>query len=629
MANASSQSTGDRYRNFSVAIYARVYEVLKMADLDWLRSRFDVMQQYLKVDKVYLETHRDTIVAEDTLIEQLRKFFAERGVRTSGGITLTVNERNRFETYCYTNPEHRAMVKSVVELTARHFDEVILDDFFFTNCKCESCIKAKGDRSWTAFRLDLMAEAAQSLVMGPARAVNPDVEVVIKYPNWYEHFQGLGFNLEAQPKTFDRVYTGTETRDPERGNQHLQAYHGYQVYRYFDALKPGANGGGWVDTGGIRDIDRYAEQLWLTLFAKAAEITLFDFRQLQRQISATDRAAWQDQATEPKLGVGVDFDAIVAPVQREDGTWSDDATIALAAGTTFDQVDSVIGMLGDPIGVKCYRPHHATGEDFLHNYLGMLGIPIDMGPEFPTGAGTVLLTASAKHDPEIVDKTMGQLADGKNVVITSGLLRALQGQGVPGHRIEDIVELEVTAAKVLVRDYQLGWRQAVHAESTILVPHIQYLTNDSWEEISGVTQTTGHPIFLMATYARGKLYVLTIPDNFDDLYKLPVEVLSRIREVVMGDFPVRVDGPGKVSLFLYDNNTFVVESFLPEITDISIILSKDAGEVRDLLTGEELSGEAQMDWRQQPTGEVRIDTQVGPHKYRVFRFAGRSSERAR
>ncbi len=138
MASAYSQIDGRGYSSFNVAIYARVYEVLKMADLDWLQSRFDVMPRYLKVDKIYLETHRDTIVAEDTLIEQLKGFFAERGVRTSGGITLTVNERNRFETYCYTNPAHRAMVKSVIELTARHFDEVLLDDFFFTSCKCGS-----------------------------------------------------------------------------------------------------------------------------------------------------------------------------------------------------------------------------------------------------------------------------------------------------------------------------------------------------------------------------------------------------------------------------------------------------------------------------------------------------------
>jgi hypothetical protein len=102
----------------------------------------------------------------------------------------------------------------VVEYTATLFDEVILDDFFFTNCKCETCIRAKGERSWTQFRLALMEEAARELVIEPARAVKPNVNLVIKYPNWYEHFQGLGFHLEAEPGLFDGLYTGTETRDP-------------------------------------------------------------------------------------------------------------------------------------------------------------------------------------------------------------------------------------------------------------------------------------------------------------------------------------------------------------------------------------------------------------------------------
>jgi hypothetical protein len=38
----------------------------------------------------------------------------------------------------------------------------------------------------------------------------------------------------------------------------------------------------------------------------------------------------------------------------------------------------------------------------------------------------VLLTESAKSDPAIVAKIKGQLAAGKSVIITSGLLRALQ-----------------------------------------------------------------------------------------------------------------------------------------------------------------------------------------------------------
>ena len=260
------------------------------------------------MDKVYLETHRDTIVADEATIEGARRFFQERGIRTSGGITLTVNERNRFETYCYTKPAHRQKVQEIVEYTARLFDQVILDDFFFTNCKCASCIQAKGDSTWTEFRLALMAEAAQNLVLGPAKAVNPRVKVVVKYPNWYEHFQGLGFDLEGEPPLFDGLYTGTETRDPVYSNQHLQPYHGYSIMRYFENIKPGGNGGGWVDTGGMRTLDRYAEQLWLTLLAKAPEITLFDFRQLQRPIETSHRAEWQDAAAKDAQEGDTHFD---------------------------------------------------------------------------------------------------------------------------------------------------------------------------------------------------------------------------------------------------------------------------------------------------------------------------------
>jgi hypothetical protein len=88
----------DSYQHFNVAIYARVYEVQQMADLDWLKTRFEVMSRHIKVDKVYLETHRDTIVADEATIRRVQQFFETRGICTSGGITLTVNERNRFET---------------------------------------------------------------------------------------------------------------------------------------------------------------------------------------------------------------------------------------------------------------------------------------------------------------------------------------------------------------------------------------------------------------------------------------------------------------------------------------------------------------------------------------------------
>ena len=608
----SMNAGAEHYRNFAVAIYARVYEVQQMADLEWLKTRFEVMSRHIKLDKVYLETHRDTIVADEETIGRARQFFEERGIGTSGGITLTVNERNRFETYCYTNPAHRQKVQEVVEYTARLFDEVILDDFFFTNCKCASCIKAKGDQSWTEFRLALMAEAAQDLVLGPARAANPQVKVVIKYPNWYEHFQGLGFDLEAEPPLFDGLYTGTETRDPVYSNQHLQEYHGYSIFRYFENIKPGGNGGGWVDTGGMRTLDRYAEQLWLTLFAKAPEITLFDFRQLQRPIEASHRAAAESvQDGEIRF----DFDAMIAPVRQEDGTSPPETTIALAAGYALEQVDPVLGLLGQPVGLKSYRPYHATGEDFLHSYLGMLGIPIDLVPQFPAEARTVLLTESARFDPGIVDKIKVQLMDGKTVVVTSGLFKALQHQG-----LRDIVELMVTDRKASVQDFMIGWFHVDHSESALLIPHIDYLTNDSWEEISGLTRTTGHPLLHSASYAGGVLYVLTIPDNFDDLYKLPVEVLARIRAVLQGDLYVRVDGPAQVALFVYDNGTFIIESFLPATAEIRIVVDDGISGLCDALSGETLSGQPILDWRGQRTGKTGFETAVSSHSLRVFRL---------
>jgi hypothetical protein len=244
----------------------------------------------------------------------------------------------------------------------------------------------------------------------------------------------------------------------------------------------------------------------------------------------------------------------------------------------------------------------------------MLGIPIDLGPEFPADAKTILLTESAKADPDIVAKIEQQVRASKSVVVTSGLFKALQDKG-----IRDIVELTVTDRKASVQDFQIGWFGMHHAEEPVLVPHIDYMTNDSWEEISGQTRNTGHPILHSASYAEGTLYILTIPDNYDDLYKLPVEVLSRIRDTLLADLYVQVNGPAQVALFVYDNDTFVVESFLPEEAEIEIVVGEDVTSISDAMSGEALSGEPTLDWRGQSTGKVRYGTTVAPHALRVFR----------
>lgn len=597
------------YKNFEVSVYARAYEVRDMSDQKKLEETWNLISQQVKIDKIYIETHRDQIVVPENTLESAIRFFKSKGLKVAGGITFTINESNNFETFCFSNPEHRRKAREIAEYTAKHFDEFILDDFFFTSCKCDLCIKAKGDLSWTDYRLKLMTEAAKELIIDPAKAVNPRVKIVIKYPNWYEHFQGLGFNLETEPRMFDGIYTGTETRDAVFSDQHLQPYESYLIIRYFNSIAPGRNGGGWVDPFGSFYLDRYAQQFWLTLFARAPEITMFDYRSLQTPIAKESRASWQG------TGTSFDFDAMMQPVKLKDGKTVQPSTIARAAGITFEQVDRFLGMLGNPVGIKSYRPYHATGEDFLQNYLGMIGIPMELTNEFPVDGNMILLTESAKFDPMIVQKIRSRLQSGKNVMITSGLLKTLQDKG-----ISDIAELRCTDRKSLVSDFKAGWGPLSKSSQEILIPQITYLTNDSWEEISAIKGATGWPIVHRAQYSKANLYVLTIPDNFSDLYQYPPAVLNRIRAIVSTDLDVRIEAPSRVSLICYDNGTFIVQSFLNEPVTVKVLVKDPIARITDLLSNEAIDAIAiKPDFPARVAGSYRsCEILVKPQSYRVF-----------
>lgn len=589
------------YNNFEVAVYARSYEVKKMGDPEWLKSVWELVSKQVHVDKIYLETHRDLLIVDEKTLETAINFFEKKGVKVSGGITYTIDESNNFETFSYSNPEHRQKVQEIAEHTARFFDEFILDDFFFTNSKTDVEIEARGDKSWTDYRLQVMEEAARELVIGPAKEVNPDVEVVIKYPNWYEHFQGLGFNLDVGPELFDGIYTGTETRDRSMRNQHLQQYHGYNVYRYYENLK-GENRGGWVDPFGLKYMDRYAEQLWLTLFARAPEITLFDIRMLQVPLNENldKRADWQGDGSTFK------FEKMMGSVKSKEGT------LARAAGYSLEIVDEVLGELGNPIGVKSYKPYHSVGEDFLQNYIGMIGIPIDIVPEFPENEEVVLLTQTASFDSKIVSKIENQLKKGKKVVVTSGFYKAMQGKG-----IEDIVELRVSDRKASAREFAVGRGAAFSAEKEMIIPQLDYLTNDSWEIISALDDTNGWPILHFSDYSKGEFYVWIIPDNFIHLYQLPVPVLNCLRQVTAGHLDVQLEGPGEVSLFVYDNNSFIVESFLHDEVTVKTILGKETGQITDVDSGEKIPGKVQ----DKNGEEVKVfEITLKPHSFKAFTY---------
>jgi hypothetical protein len=561
--SAPAAPAATKHRNFGVAIYVTVYDTQKLADPAIFARDFARVSSQVGFDKVYIEGYRDHVFATDAQIAAVKAAFEAKGVETAGGVTLAKGgSGGQFGSFDYADPADRAECDAAVRLTARHFDTIILDDFFFFNRKSDADIAAKGKRSWTDYRMAAMREAAQHLVIDPARAVNPRAKVIIKYPNWYEHFHGNGFDLEGEPQIFDGIYTGTETRDPEITDQLLQQYESYEVMRYFDHIAPGRNGGGWVDTFSTRYVDRYAEQLWDTMLAKAKEITLFNWSAMAdaRAVQPGDRP-WQDASTS--------FDWKAFQASGATPGWG------RAAGYALDKIDQVVGQLGKPIGIASYRPYHADGEDFLHNYLGNIGIPIELYPTYPADADIVLLTEAAKSDPDIIAKAEASLHAGHSVILTSGFVRAMQGKG-----LEDLLEIEHTGRVAPIshtfNGFGAGNGTSLDGDAPphpVLFPQVDFYTNDSWPIIRGVAGNKGFPIMLMNRYSNGVIYELTIPENPGDLYALPQPLLTQIRAYVQQEFPVRIDAPAQVALFAYDNDTFVVESFRAEAVPVTIRLT--------------------------------------------------------
>src|SRR6185312_13755624 len=146
------------------------------------------------------------------------------------------------------------------------------------------------------------------------------------------------------------------------------------------------------------------------------------------------------------------------------------------------------------------------------------------------------------------------------------------------------VELEDSGRVASVSQFQAGRGDLVSSATPILIPQITYRTNDSWELVSAISGDNGWPILHDADYLDGQLQVLTIPENFSDLSNYPEPVLNAIRRVVTAPLPVKLEAPGKVSLFVYDNGAFIVHNFRDTPVDAAVSLRAGVSGISDLMS---------------------------------------------
>ena len=616
---AAAGAAPQPFRSFKVTVYIPVQVVEHMArDPAWMRSSWQTISGKLHVDQVFIEDYRSGVSADDATIAQVKQFFVSQGVAVAGGMAMLGAGRSaQFQTLDYTVSRDRELASRMSALLARHFDTVVLDDLYFFNTKSESDIIAKGKQSWAQFRMRTMDEVSRDLILKPAKAANPNVKVIIKFPNFYPSFQEMGFDLKNEPKIFPEIWTGDETRYASTTDQQLRPYESYEIFRYFENIAPGRNGGGWVDPIAMQYLDRYAGQLWDTILAKAPAINLFEYTDLLRIADARNRDDWERLPTTFNY-----FDMANRCCGGFPGApGASYPLLADAVEYALRKVDDVAGALGNPVGLATYRPYDSTGEDFLPETAGMVGIPVEMYPQWPD-ARTVFLTQAAATDPNIVSQIERHLRGGDNVIITSGLLRAIQDKGFD--QVTDMrVTRDVVPATSYVEGFGFGGGTVLGHSRPILFPLIHFYTNEEWAVLRGIATQGGVPLLLMDHYGKGELYVLAVPEEMNDLYSLPAPVLDALRRYLTADLPVRLEGPSQVSLFEYGNGSFVVESYLDHPAAVRVI--GGFAHLTNLTTGKGSGGEpmtaipsflapAAAAARQQYGYELRIE----PHSFVAF-----------
>lgn len=355
------------------------------------------------ISKVYIEVFRDGYQADAATLKASRDFFRHAGLQVSGCVTTTGLGKPSTGwkvAACYTNRRNQQHLAEIFRYAAGLFNEIMIDDFFFTDCECSECAAAKGSMSWKQYRDKLMVEMSRKNVLGAARAVNPKVKIILKFPQWYDNFQNRGYVVDEESALYDRIWVGTELRDPS-SNQwgHTQQYRGFFLYRWLADVAGAKEGGGWFDPYGT-DPTFYLDQAYVTVLAGAPEVMLFHYGEL-------DSDKYRPQAE--------------------------------ALADHRQQLNSLAELSGDWDGIPAYKPPSSDpgNEPYIFDQIGMLGIPLLPTAHFPAKARAALFTAHALDDTGFVAELDKFLQDGGTAFVSESLAHRLNADPrlAPDNRI--------------------------------------------------------------------------------------------------------------------------------------------------------------------------------------------------
>lgn len=370
------------------------------------------------VTRVFIETFRGYTAERETLINAKER-FEEAGIEASGCVT-TVNFGKPSTGWslvsCYTNEETRKELIRIFEFTASIFDLIMIDDFLFTDCECEECLEACGEQSMSDYRCNMMNMISKEYILKPARAVNPSVKMINKYPLWYDSFHERGYEVIGETESYDYIWVGTETRDNDfinhtEGSNDPQ-YGAYFIMRWLTDIGGEKTGGGWFDALGTTP-KTYLEQARQTVLADAKEMMLFSYGGLLRETNEYSN----------RKGTGIaNIEALKVELP------------GLFELAKLVHNKPIKGVLATKPANSLPHSNYDTkkvlsGRDadaYIYNFVGMLGLPLVPTETIDMNAKSAFFPVHILKDPEFHKKLGKFLSEGKPVLITDGLANHIE-----------------------------------------------------------------------------------------------------------------------------------------------------------------------------------------------------------
>lgn len=523
-----------------------------------LREAVSVLRS-LGITRAFLETYRAGVVVEPQLLKNARDHLRANGIEVAGGIATVpgkdfgVRQKAQLSWFNWQAPKTQADLERVMRQSAPIFDEFIVDDFMCTGDTSEMSKIVRGNRTWGEYRRDLLVEVAKRIFIDLPKQVNPGISMIIKYPQWYDRFHLFGYDVVRQPRNFDNVWVGTETRGPDTQRMgFVKQYQGFVNYRWIHSLVGNKIAGAWFDHIDCTAND-FIDQAFESVLAGAREIMLFNYGNLIRGHAGHHL-------------LRIHFPGLVE----------------LAQMVAQNPAKGVFG----------YKPPNsdAGGDLYIFDYLGMSGIPLVPCSQFPTREKVVFLPTQAAADPRIEPQLRQLLHRGGTAILTVGFLKT---QGLtPGlSELGGISAIGTTGPFKAFRLFSgaktVFFKDGLDLEAGLIVGKAKILlaVQQNGKKVPYLTVNKppdGGEVFVLNSHTFSeadfkRVGEVLLPPRDLSVLNLPEDWLTVIRQSFNSPLGVLLQSPSRLAVHQFGENNWVLSNFNDHEVALGLQIAGESG----------------------------------------------------